>query len=86
MLFSFNDESLHRHKVTRQEALEALEDPYKVEVELGEHKGNPTSLWVGKTFAERILEIGVEYLEDFNHIYHANKAKAKCAAQYGKQW
>ncbi len=82
MLFSFNDDSLNRHNVTHQEILEALEDLFKVEVDIGEHKGNPTSIWVGKTFTERLLEVGLEYLEDCNHIYHADKARAKYAIRY----
>lgn len=85
MIFSFNNNSLSRHNVSQQEILEALEDPYKIEVETGEYESNPTSLWIGKTFTERLLEVGVEYLEDSNHIYHAAKARAKFAVKYARE-
>ncbi len=82
MFFTFNDDSLKRHKISHEDVLEALEDPFKLEVKTGEYRGNPTSLWIGRTFTERLLEIGIEYLEDCNHIYHAKKANAEHAAKY----
>lgn len=85
MIISFNDNSLNRHGVTHREALEALGDPFKVEVITGEHNGNPTSIWVGKTLGERLLEVGVEYLKDCEHIYHVSKARATYAVEYGKR-
>jgi glucose-6-phosphate 1-dehydrogenase len=85
MLFSFNDDSLNRHNVTHREALETLGDPFKVEVDTGNHNGNPTAIWVGKTLTERLLEVGVEYLEDCNHIYHAAKARTIYATKYSKR-
>jgi hypothetical protein len=49
----------------------------KKEVITGESRnGNPTSIWVGTTMAGRLLEIGVEYLEDMDWIYHANSVSS----------
>ena len=84
MIFSFNDDSLGRHNISHKEVFEALEDPFKIEAEVGEHQGNPTSIWIGKTFTERMLEIGVEYLEDCNHIYHTNKARKQYISKYSQ--
>jgi glucose-6-phosphate 1-dehydrogenase len=82
MIFSFNNESLTRHKVSQREVLEALADPFKIEIETDEHQGNPTSMWIGKTFAERLIEINIEYLEDSNHIFHAAKARSSYVRKY----
>lgn len=39
-------------------------------------------MWVGKTHLERLLEVGVEYLEGMDWIYHANSAQSKYRRQY----
>jgi len=63
--------------------MEALADPCVVEVEESESKsGNPRIMWVGKTHLERLLEVGFEYLEDKDWIYHANSAQNKYRRQY----
>ncbi len=83
MIFSFNDLSLKRHNVARWETLQSLEDPLRIEVEQGENaEGNPTSIWVGMTAHVRLLEVGVEYLEDCNHIFHADNCRSHFKAMY----
>jgi hypothetical protein len=58
VIISFNHESLNRHDISQQDVLEALLDPFKIEVGEGKSKaGNPTSLWIGKTCTETILEV-----------------------------
>ncbi len=84
-ILTFNDDSLKRGGVTRVEAIEVLDDPMTIEVEEGESlRGNPTVMYVGKTQAERLLEIGVEYKPDETHVYHTRKATARNQAKYGK--
>lgn len=83
MIFSFYDASLKRHNVERWEALQSLEDPLRVEVVEGQSvDGNPTSIWVGMTANARLLEVGVEYLEDCNHIFHADNCRSHFKAMY----
>jgi len=74
---TFNKASLKRGKVSPDECLEALADPFKMYYEdLLSERGNPRRMWVGYTLAERRLEIGVEYMRNnVDHIYHARKAQ-----------
>jgi hypothetical protein len=82
-IFGFNDESLRRHKVTHRECLEALVDPLRIIASSGESKaGNPIIIWVGMTDKERLLEVGIEYLEDMDWFYHASTAKAHLRRMY----
>lgn len=82
-IFGFNHDSLDRHGVSEQECLQALDDPLRLEVEEGESDSeNPRIMWVCKTDLERLLEIGVEYLEDMDWIYHADNAQAKYRRLY----
>ncbi len=82
-IFGFNYESLNRHQISDKECLEALADPDKIEIEQSESEdGNPRSMWLGKTNSERLIEVGVEYMEEMDWIYHANKVKAKYKAFY----
>ncbi len=82
-ILGFNNESLVRHRVTQRECIEALADPCVVEVDESEsNSGNPRVMWVGKTNLERLLEVGVEYLEGMDWIYHANNAQNKYRRQY----
>lgn len=82
-ILGFNSDSLVRHGVTPQECMEALADPCVIEVDESENKsGNPRIMWVGKTQLERMLEVGVEYLDDMDWIYHANNAQSKYKSRY----
>ena len=82
-IFGFNHDSLERHGIFELECLEVLADPFKVEVEEGESDDeNPRVMWFGKTRLGRLLEIGVEYMEGMDWIYHANNAQAQYRAKY----
>lgn len=85
-ILTFNDDSLRRGNVSQEEIKEALDDPLALEVEEGQSlTGNPTVIYVGMTFAERLLEIGVEYANHETHIFHARKANAQNQAKYENQ-
>lgn len=75
--FTFNYDSLKRGKVTPEECLEVLADPFKTYCdEPLSKRGNPRRLWVGYTLVDRRLELGIEYRRNgVEHIYHARKAK-----------
>ncbi len=77
LAFTFNYDSLKRAKVSPDECLEVLADPFKTFYDdLPSQRGSPRRMWVGYTLTERRLEIGVEYLKsDIEHIYHARKAQ-----------
>lgn len=85
-ILTFNDDSLRRGNVTRDEVIEVLDDPIVIEAVEGESvQGNPTIMYVGKTQKERLLEIGVEYKEHENCVYHARRANSKFKALYESQ-
>ena len=76
-IFGFNNHSLKRHKVKPLECLYALADPNRKEGLIGEsNNDNPTIIWIGATMTGRLLEVGVEYLEDMDWIYHADSARS----------
>lgn len=82
-IFGFNHDSLDRNGVSEQECLEVLADPLKIEVDEGESLDeNPRSMWVGKTQLNRLLEIGVEYMDGMDWIYHADNAQAQYQIRY----
>ncbi len=82
-IISFNDDSLNRHGVSQAEALEVLADDLTKAMDFGESKnGNPTVMYVGYTKKERLLEVGVEFLESAEHIYHARVATRNYVRAY----
>lgn len=76
-MFVFNADSLKRGRVSKEECLEVLADPFKTYYDACQSKrGNPRRMWVGYTLASRQLEIGVEYMKyDIDLVYHARKAQ-----------
>jgi len=85
-IFGFNNHSLKRHKVKPLECLQALADPNKKEGLISESSnGNPTIIWIGSTMAGRLLEVGVEYLEDMDWIFHADSVGSHYKKLYEKK-
>ena len=81
MGFRYNWDSLTRHKVTALEVRQVLADIHAKEEYLDEpsERGNPRSVTVGKTEADRTLEIFIEYMEDecdedIINVYHSESA------------
>ena len=86
VLISYNDDSLRRHEVSHEEVQEALADSLRIEVQEGEsNDGNPTTIWIGATLSDGLLEIGFEYLEDEDHIYHCDNCRSHYRARYGRR-
>ena len=74
--FTFNKESLVRHRVSVNECLEVVMNPLSVPLteEIHSSRGNPRELYIGFTFTGRLLEVGVEYMAgDRWHVYHAKR-------------
>ncbi len=75
MTITFNLDSLKRHKISKTQCLRVLADPLKRYYDdLPSKRDNPRRIWVGHTFGDRQLEIGIEYFVDHDHVYHAQKA------------
>lgn len=81
--FEFNHDSLLRHDVTEHEIKQAIADPFVIDVEEGFSKsGFPRVMWVGYTESGRLLEVGIEYKENCDFVYHADNAQAKYRQLY----
>jgi hypothetical protein len=76
--FTFNTESLKRHRVSKKECLEVIMNPLSAYLdEAVSNRENARRLYVGFTLSVRLLEVGVEYMSDNRwHIYHAKRANA----------
>ncbi len=81
MSFCFNWDSLRRHNVTDSEVFQVLADIGAREeyLEATSERGNQRSVTVGKTEANRTLEIFIEYMQDefgeeIINVYHAEAA------------
>ena len=83
-IFTYNFDSLNRNDVTVSEIHQALDDPARLDIDEGINRsGNPKVMWVGQTESDRLLEVGIEYLDgDIDHVYHANNVQAKYKAMY----
>lgn len=83
-IFTFNHDSLTRHNVTTDEIYQALADPAVLPVDEEPNRDdNPRVMWIGQTETNRLLEIGIEYIDGkFDFIYHANNAQAKYKQAY----
>lgn len=75
--FQFNDESLKRHRISRQEALQVLESEDSEYFPLSCRNDNDRLMFVGFACGGSILlEVGVEFLPQAEErIFHANKAR-----------
>ena len=75
--FEFNDESLHRHGISRLEAIQVMKSDYVECFPLSYFHGNSRAMFVG--FSETriyLLEVGIEFLPNGKEkIFHANKAR-----------
>lgn len=72
----FEKDALKRCK--KEQIEEVLADPFKGEIDIGLSKrGYPRRMFVGATFNDVILEVGVEFREDDDYVFHAMKALKK---------
>lgn len=73
-------DSLNRHSVTTEEVDDVLAEVVcnaKV-YELSPGKdGNDRIMFVGLTSAMRLIEVGVEYIGDDDHVFHAMDAGSR---------
>jgi uncharacterized DUF497 family protein len=75
MLITYDYFNLRKHRVAPQEADEVLaNDPLDFELTIS-CSGNDRVMFVGFTYAGRLLEVGVEYVSNYHeHVFHAMRA------------
>ena len=76
--YTYNDESIAGHGLTRQDVHQALDDPARMKIPQKEsNRGNQRAMFIGETETSTLLQVGVEYLSVTKwHIYHCDKANA----------
>ncbi|MBX9771669.1 MAG: hypothetical protein K2X29_09875 [Candidatus Obscuribacterales bacterium] len=76
ILFSYDVNNLKKHRISSWQVDEVLAAQFKIEVPLEVSElGNARYMVVGFTEAGRLLEIGVELVNDSSvHIFHAKRA------------
>lgn len=84
---SYNRKSLLKHNVLIDEIKEVLRSPLTITIDLEPSKrGNCRVMWIGFTFNLRLLEIGLEYLENDNeYVFHAMDAARQYRKEFGKK-
>ena len=71
----YNAENLEKHNVTQDEINEVLSNQPIDDDLPPSDRGNARIIFVGFTFAGRLLEIGMEYFEDSTeYVFHAMDA------------
>ncbi len=86
--FSYNDDSLRRHGITYKQVQEAVTDPMRAQFEFPEPSiaGNYREMLVGHTYADVLLEIGLEMIgQDELCFFHAQKVSPKYRRKY-EEW
>lgn len=69
---------------TKEQIEDVLSDPFKGEIDIGPSKrGYPRRMFVGATSSDVVLEVGVEFRDDDDYIFHAMKALKKNIEESG---
>lgn len=75
MLLSYNQGNLRKNKVTKDEVEQVILSDTTIDFQMTPSNfGNDRTMLVGFTLSGRILEIGIEFLPDTLHVFHANDA------------
>lgn len=74
-MLTYNTGNLVGHDVTVTEVDEVLNDPRTIWLDLGVSRdGNDRLMFVGLTRAGRVVEVGVELIDEDEHVFHAMDA------------
>ncbi len=72
---TFDEFNIKKNRVTVDEILEVIESDLSIAENLvPSERGNVRVMIIGWTFSGRILEIGIEYIADTEHVFHAMNA------------
>ncbi len=82
-ILSYNQYSLRKHNVSEQEIDEVLDAEHTVDCELPDsRRGNQRTMLVGFTLQARLLEIGIEFLPDRDHVFHTDDATKRYIEEF----
>jgi uncharacterized DUF497 family protein len=74
-MLHYKSENLAKHRVSRTEVDEVLQDDRTIWLDLGVSRaGNDRLMFIGLTREGRALEIGVELIGDDESVFHAMDA------------
>jgi hypothetical protein len=87
--YSYNNESLRRHEITRTDVDEvlAVDNPTTRDFDLPlSNYGRLRLMFVGYNFSGRLLEIGVEFISEIKaHIFHAQTVSPRYRKFYNEK-
>lgn len=82
-MVTYSSESLARHGISTAEIDEVLNDQCTIWLDLGVSRdGNDRLMFVGLTKFGRVLEVGVELVDDDEHIFHAMDAGERYVEEF----
>lgn len=86
MIFSYDSHNLKKHRISSFEVDEVLAAEVKVELPLKMSEvGNARYMVVGFTQSGRLLEVGIELVNDSSvHIFHAKRATRALRQEFEK--
>ena len=83
---TYNDESLQRHHVSREEIQDVIASELSLYRDLEpSERGYSRIMTIGWTEDGRILKIGIEYFPDRDHVFHANDAGKTYVKEFEKR-
>lgn len=83
MTVSYDYKNLAKHNVSCDEIDEVLDCDRRIELEIQPSiRGNQRIMLVGFTLQARLLEVGIEFLPDRDHIFHADDATKKYKSKF----
>ena len=83
MPLTYDDDNLAKHKVSRDEVDEVLDGSMTAQSELAaSDRGNQRVMLIGFTLHGRLLEVGIEFFANRDHVFHANDATEKYRQEF----
>ncbi|MBX9772428.1 MAG: hypothetical protein K2X29_13720 [Candidatus Obscuribacterales bacterium] len=82
-MITYQTDNLKTHGVTVLEVDEVLNHPRTIWLDLGSSRnGNDRLMFIGLTKSGRILEVGIELVDDNEHVFHAMTAGKKYIQEF----
>ncbi len=83
MTVTYDDDNLAKHKVSHDEVDEVMDADLRVDVELlPSRRGNQRIMLIAFTLQGRLLEAGIEFFPERDHVFHADDASKQYKAEF----
>ena len=86
MLVTLNYADLQKHNVTEIEVDQVMSSDANIECDLpSSQQGHDRLMLIGFTLSGRLLELGIEFLPDALHIFHASDATKQYQTEFARR-